>query len=59
MDWALARHRKCSPKTGRRVPRRPLPLLTNAMCQAQRIDLKAARDGKITWAAYFRMWGPN
>jgi hypothetical protein len=29
------------------------------MCEAQLIDLKAARDGKITWRAYFEKWGPG
>jgi len=28
------------------------------MCEEQRIDYLAACDGKITWAAYFRKWGP-
>jgi hypothetical protein len=27
------------------------------MCEAQRIDFEAAREGKITWTAYFHMWG--
>jgi hypothetical protein len=27
------------------------------MCEAQRIDLRAAQDGKITWAQYFALWG--
>jgi len=27
------------------------------MCEAQRIDLKAARDGKITLRAYLEKWG--
>jgi hypothetical protein len=26
------------------------------MCDAQRIDLEAARDGKMTWRAYFEKW---
>ena len=28
-----------------------------AMCAAQRLDLKAAEEGKITWAQYFVLWG--
>jgi hypothetical protein len=27
------------------------------MCEAQRIDLEAAREGKMTWRAYFNKWG--
>jgi hypothetical protein len=27
------------------------------MCAAQRIDLKAAREGRITWQWYFQIWG--
>ncbi len=26
------------------------------MCEAQRIDLKAAREGRMTWRAYFEKW---
>jgi relaxase-like protein len=33
------------------------PLATGGMCHAQRIDLQAAIDGKITWAEYSRKWG--
>jgi hypothetical protein len=29
------------------------------MSEAQRVDLQAAMDGKITWAQYFSMWGPG
>jgi hypothetical protein len=29
------------------------------MSEAQRIDLKAAQAGKITWRQYFAMWGPG
>jgi hypothetical protein len=29
------------------------------MSEAQLADLKAAQDGKITWAQYFAMWGPG
>jgi hypothetical protein len=27
------------------------------MCLEQMIDLQAASEGKITWAAYHRKWG--
>ena len=27
------------------------------MCEAQRIDFKAAREGRITWRQYFEKWG--
>ena len=27
------------------------------MCEAQRIDLKAAIEGRITWQQYFAIWG--
>jgi hypothetical protein len=27
------------------------------MCEAQRIDLKAAFEGRITWRQYFEKWG--
>ena len=33
------------------------PLATGGMCHAQRIDLQAAIEGKITWAEYARKWG--
>jgi hypothetical protein len=33
------------------------PLATGGMCYAQRIDLQAAIEGKITWAEYNRKWG--
>jgi hypothetical protein len=26
------------------------------MCEAQRIDLRAAREGRMTWRAYFEKW---
>ena len=26
------------------------------MCEAQRLDLKAAREGRMTWRAYFEKW---
>jgi hypothetical protein len=34
------------------IPHRPA-----GMCAAQKIDFKAAREGKITWQQYFAMWG--
>lgn len=37
------------------APIRPSP----GMSEAQRVDLAAAQAGKITWAAYFAMWGPG
>jgi hypothetical protein len=37
------------------VPTRPLA--TGGMCYAQRMDLQAAIEGKITWAEYARKWG--
>jgi hypothetical protein len=33
------------------------PLATGGMCYAQRMDLQAAIEGKITWAEYNRKWG--
>jgi hypothetical protein len=30
-----------------------------SMCAEQRIDYRAACDGKITWARYFAKWGPT
>jgi len=38
-------------------PRRPV--VGGAMSEAQRVDLMAAQAGKISWAAYFAMWGPG
>jgi hypothetical protein len=29
----------------------------SGMCEAQRIDLKLAIEGRITWQQYFAMWG--
>ncbi len=29
----------------------------SAMCEAQRIDYKAAREGRMTWQQYFLIWG--
>jgi hypothetical protein len=29
------------------------------MSEAQRIDLEAAIEGKITWRQYFEKWGGN
>jgi len=29
------------------------------MSEAQRVDLEAAKAGKITWAQYFALWGPG
>lgn len=29
------------------------------MSEAQLIDLRAAQEGKITWAQYFAIWGPS
>jgi hypothetical protein len=29
------------------------------MSEAQRIDLEAAKAGKITWTQYFALWGPG
>jgi hypothetical protein len=29
------------------------------LCEAQRVDLIAAQEGKITWRQYFAMWGPS
>ena len=37
------------------MPMRPSE--NGAMSLAQRIDLKAAQDGKISWAEYYRKWG--
>lgn len=34
-----------------------LPVAHKIMCEAQRIDLKAVREGKITWRMYFETWG--
>ena len=34
------------------IPRRPA-----GMCAAQKIDFKAAREGKISWQQYFAVWG--
>jgi len=30
-----------------------------SMCAEQLADLAAAQDGRITWAQYFRKWGPS
>jgi hypothetical protein len=27
------------------------------MCEAQRIDLEAACEGRITWRRYYELWG--
>jgi len=35
------------------------PTARSGLCEAQRTDLKAAQDGKITWAQYFALWGPG
>lgn len=45
--------------TERLQPQRPAFFGANrsGMCEAQRLDLKAAQDGKITWRQYFAMWG--
>jgi hypothetical protein len=32
---------------------------TRGMSEAQRIDFKAACDGKITWRQYFAKWGSS
>jgi hypothetical protein len=43
-------------------PARPsfaAPTVGSAMCEAQRIDLAAARAGKISWRQYYAMWGPG
>ncbi len=37
----------------------PIPRAAGGMCEAQRIDLEAAIEGKITWAQYFAKWGGN
>ena len=37
------------------MPQRPSDL--SGMCEAQRIDFKAACEGKITWQQYFMKWG--
>jgi hypothetical protein len=44
--------------TERPQPTRPAFFRANSpMCEAQRLDLKAAREGRITWQQYFAMWG--
>lgn len=29
----------------------------SAICEAQRIDYEAAREGRMTWQQYFLIWG--
>jgi len=29
----------------------------SGMCEAQRINFKAACEGRITWGQYFEKWG--
>ena len=52
---------RCLPapnKTGPNLPMNNASL--SGMCEAQRIDFKAACEGKITWVEYHRKWGnPN
>ena len=38
---------------------RGIPTKASGMCEAQRIDFKAACEGKITWKQYFDKWGDN
>ena len=45
--------------TERPQPQPPAAFAAHAsgMCEAQRIDLQAALEGKITWRQYFAKWG--
>jgi hypothetical protein len=52
---------KAIAKTKAEEPSRPqfgrLPTSTSGMSEAQRIDLIAAIEGRITWRRYFEIWG--
>jgi hypothetical protein len=41
------------------APQRPVRINgnTSGMCEAQRIDLLAAMEGRMTWREYFQKWG--
>jgi len=42
------------------VPMRPsVTRRSGSMCAEQRADLAAAQQGSITWAQYYRKWGPS
>jgi hypothetical protein len=41
------------------IPFRPVLTRAAGMCAEQLADLKAAQQGGITWAQYFRKWGPS
>jgi hypothetical protein len=55
----LPRSASCSKMTRAAEPTvaRHFVIFGGRMCEAQRIDLKAARAGRITWRAYFEKWG--
>jgi hypothetical protein len=48
-------------KTKAEEPKRPhfdrMPTSSSGMSEAQRIDLMAAIEGRITWRRYFEIWG--
>ena len=45
-------------KHNQQTPSMPIrPSENGSMSLAQRIDLKAAQEGKMSWAEYFRKWG--
>jgi hypothetical protein len=55
----LTARRLFRPQPSARTRRPHRPSKRGGMSEAQRVDLQAAMDGKITWAQYFSMWGPG
>ena len=59
--WKSARKITCNNSENSVQPIRPnmgyRKTAQSPMCVEQRIDYRAARDGKITWKSYFTKWG--